>query len=87
MRKEREVICAGCLRPYMSSGTTAKYCSRACGHYVRYKSKRYDEVRTCPVCQRTFETNRWDRVRTCGMTCGHVLGQQTLKMRREAAAT
>lgn len=52
----REVICGGCQKPFMATGTRSRFCSRKCTDKEQWDRKHRKEVR-CKVCKAVVDRN------------------------------
>lgn len=69
LHKERSFVCEVCGKPFKSIKASSRFCSNNCRAAYRRASGVDDIPATCPICGKSFMTNKYSSAKTCSSMC------------------
>lgn len=69
-RKSFKIICKVCGSETETKTYHQEFCSNSCKSKWRRKNKLDEITKTCPICQKEYQSSKYSRSKTCGRICG-----------------
>lgn len=73
LHMERSFVCAYCGKEFKNTTAHSRFCCNNCKSAWRRKAGLDDIEKICPVCGKTFMTNKYTPKKTCGAECGRII--------------
>jgi len=81
--QEKDFICECCNKPFKSKQTRSRFCSNACKSKWRRDNHLDDIEKICPVCGKTFTSNKYYKNSTCSKHCSDILYPRLPRLKNE----